>query len=519
MPERHSVPSGQRFTRRSATFIGAFTFAARIVERLGAFGQIALIASVYGAGFLSDRYFIASIGPLIIGAIAGEALSANILPALVRRNGDPRLVAAAFWLATGSLLVITAVYLVVAWLVVRVASPAGSTGVGMWWAFAPVGPLLALSGYLSGVLTYHERYVWPPFRAAIATVAGFLLTAAVVVFTHDLTWVAGAVSGGYALSLAALLVEIRRVAGAGALGRPTKAAVLEAFALRAGLAAPVLGGLLGGQVFVLLERALGSTIGVGAVSTLSYARGVVFTPVIVAQSIALGVYPGMLRAYEADDLDQVRASFERGLRITLFLSFVAASLFALFGDETVEVLLQRGAFDPAAARRAGIVLAAFSLALVGTMVMVFVARIFYAVAYFRAVVWTQLVALGIYLVVAFPLRAAWKTTGLALAFGVAEVIGATAGVVLAGRKITLPLRTALVSMLLPAILGALPVAAALAVTRLLLDRTPADSSYLRFGVAVAVAAVAATAILWTSGWPEVGPLKRRLRQLVPRTTV
>ena len=34
MDEERSLPEGRRFTRRSATFIGSFTFAARIVERL-----------------------------------------------------------------------------------------------------------------------------------------------------------------------------------------------------------------------------------------------------------------------------------------------------------------------------------------------------------------------------------------------------------------------------------------------------------------------------------------------------
>ena len=59
---------------------------------LGAFGQIALIASAYGSSYIADRYFIASIVPLIIGSIAGEALSANILPALVRRDREEELV-------------------------------------------------------------------------------------------------------------------------------------------------------------------------------------------------------------------------------------------------------------------------------------------------------------------------------------------------------------------------------------------------------------------------------------------
>lgn len=510
----HSVPSGRRFTRRSATYIGAFTFAARIVERLGAFGQIALIASVYGSGFISDRYFIASIGPLIIGAIAGEALSANILPALVRRRGDPALVAAGFWLAAAVLLVVTGLYLLVAWEVVRHAHPAGSTQVATWWAFAPIGPLLGLSGYLSGVLTYHERYVWPPFRAAIATIAAFVFTAVVVVFTHDLTWVAAAVSTGYALSLAALLVEIRRVAGRRVLVGAS--ALRQAAALSPGLVAPVLGGLLGGQVFVLLERFLAATVGVGAVSTLSYARGLVLTPVIVGQSIALGVYPGMLRAYEAGDAGQVRASFVRGLRVTLYLALVMGALFALFGDETVSVLLRRGAFNGADAARAGGVVAIFALALVGNMLMIFVARIFYAVGYFRAVVWTQLVALVVYCAVALPLRAHWHVEGLALAFGIAELLGAAAGITLAGRRIGLAAKAALGTMAAPAVLRALPVAAALGATRLVLDRVALESSWIRLLAAVVVGSVTGVVMLWRSGWPEVAPLKHRLQRLVPR---
>ncbi|MDX6476145.1 MAG: Lipid flippase MurJ, partial [Gaiellaceae bacterium] len=191
---------GTRFTRRSATFIGTFTFVARIVERLGAFGQIALIASVYGSSYVADRYFIASIAPLIIGAIAGEAFSANILPALVRSDDEQGLVSAGFWLATALMVVVTGCYLAVSAAVVGGYSPAGSHDLRVWFAFAPVGAFLGISGYLAGVLTYFERYVWPPFRSAVSTAAGFAATGVVLIFTRDLFWVGAAVTFGYALS-------------------------------------------------------------------------------------------------------------------------------------------------------------------------------------------------------------------------------------------------------------------------------------------------------------------------------
>jgi putative peptidoglycan lipid II flippase len=509
MGEQANVESGTRFTRRSATFIGSFTLAARVVERLGAFGQIALIASAYGSSYIADRYFIASIVPLIIGSIAGEALSANILPALVRSDREDELVSGGLWLAAAAMTVVTLVYIVVADLVVHAYAPAGSRSLEVWVAFAPIGALLGLSGYLGGVLTYFERYVWPPFRSAVATVAGFVATGVVLLMTKDLVWVAAAVSFGYALSFLTLLVEVRRVAGTHALSIPTRRATHAAFGLRGGLVAPVLGGLIGGQVFVLLERLLASTIGVGAVSTMSYARGVVFTPVIVAQSIALGLYPGMVRAYEARELAHVRGSMIRGLRATLFLAVSFAAFFVLFASPTTDILLERGALDPADAHRVASAIAAFAPALIGTMLMVFVARIFYAVAYFRAIVWTQVAALAIYAVVALPLRAAWGVTGLALAFGIAEVIGGAFGLVLAGRRVGLSTRAMFVESCAPALGRALLVAAALGAMRL-----AAGADLLAMVLALIVAGSVGLGVLWHANWPEVRGIKRRLRRQI-----
>jgi putative peptidoglycan lipid II flippase len=504
------------FTRRSATFIGSFTLAARIVERLGAFALIVLVASVYGSSSIADRYFIASITPLIIGAVAGETLSANILPALVRSAGEPRrLVAAGFWLAGGLLLLVTIGYLAIATVIVRSASPAGSSSLAVWIAFAPIAPLLGLAGYLSGVLTYFERYVWPPFRSSIATVGGFLLTLVVIAFTRDVAWVAAAVTGGYALSFAALAVEIRGAAGHGGLARPDRGAAAEAFSLRGGLTAPIVGGLLGGQVFVLLERTLAASVGVGAVAALSYARGVVFTPLILAQAIALGLYPGMLRAYEARDLEHVRGSLVRGLRLTLFSSLALAAFFAMYGRETVDVLLERGEFGARAAGEVGSILAAFSLALVGSMLMVFVARIFYAVDYFRAVVWVQVSALAAYAAIAVPLREVWGTTGLALTFGIAEVSAATFALGLAFGRVGLDRGDAIARAVVPAVGRACIVAAAVGLVRIALapGQLGATSS-VRFAVGASVGILSGSAALWRAGWPELSRAQGRLRRFV-----
>ena len=74
-------PERRIFAERSASFIGFTLLGGRLVERAGAFGQVLLIAAVLGSTTRADLYFIASIVPLTIGNVVGEAFAAAVPPA------------------------------------------------------------------------------------------------------------------------------------------------------------------------------------------------------------------------------------------------------------------------------------------------------------------------------------------------------------------------------------------------------------------------------------------------------
>lgn len=519
-PVTVAAPSGSEraraaFTERSATFIGSFALAGRVVERLAAFGQIVLIASVYGSNVQADLYFGASIVPIAIGTIIGESLAASILPPLVRRKTREELtglISAGFWISLGLIVAISLLYLGAVVPVVEFRLNGELSRIGPWLAFTPIALALGLSGYFGAVLLQFERYVWPPFRSAVTAVGGLLLTVVVLTLTHDILWVAAAVSAGYAVSLALLLVEVKQVAGLGWLDRPGGEFVREAFRLRKKVAASVASGLLGGQVFVLIERGLAVTFGVGGVATLSYGRGVAFTPNVVGQSISAGLYPGMVRAHEAKHQACVSERFLRGLRLTLFVSIGFATLLAVYGPNLIGFLLQRGAFHADSVSEVGRVLSAFSLALFGNMLMIFAARVFYSVDFFQAAVWAQGAALVVYLAAALPMRAAWGPTGLAAAFGVAEVGGGVFAIVLAARRLELAAWTVARRAVFPGVRFGMRVALALIIYRLLLESSWLTVPLSLKGVAVVgggllVGAVTAGKALWTSGWPEAQRLK------------
>ena len=505
----------ERRTSRSAAFISTVTLGGRVLERAGAFGQILLIAAFFGATTQSDLYFVASIVPLTLGGILGEALYASVLPSLAHSQEHEigHIACAGLWVSTALLVLATLAYVAVMAIIVPLTSPTGSDSLAPWLAFAPIGIFLGLGGYLSAVLLRLEHYFWPPFRSAASTIVGLGLSALALVLTDSLVWVAAAVSMGFGVALLLLAHELWREIGAATFKVPTRAALRTVVGVRAKFAASVTGGLLGGQVFVFLERALAASLGVGAVTAISYARGVAFTPAIAAQSIAFGVYPGMLRAHAAGDARMLRASFLAGLRTILFVAVCTGAYTALYAGSVTGLLFGHGKLSVTAQLEVSRALAAFSVAIVGTMLMIITARVFGAINRFHGIVVSQTVALVLYVPLALMLRPPLGPAGLALAFGIAELTGGTYAVVRCARLLDVPLRRVFGAVVLPVCGHAAVVVVVLAAFRYGLH--PGSYAVEAFG-GLLVGAIAGALVLWWSSWPELEGMRTFVRGILPR---
>ncbi len=497
-------------TARSGAYIGSFALAGRTIERLSSFGQVIIIASIYGSTTSADLFFLASIVPLTIGTVGGEALASSTLPTILRRLGhSEREAAAGLWLSVLALGVAVAVYVLVATVVVHRLKPAGSSSTLPWLVFATIGVTLGLSAYLGSVLLAYERYAWPPLRGALASFLGLVLLLLVAPFTQSITAIALAVAVGYAASLGTLAYEALRIVGGRELLAPTWTAVRRMLSVRRPAAAALLTGLFGGQAFVLAERALAASAGVGATATISYARGIAFAPNVVGQAIAAAHYPGMVRSFEAGRIDAVRERFVRGLRLTTFVTTIVICFYILFGQWLVGALLQHGAFSPRSVHAVGSALLGFALALLGNMLLIFGFRVFYSVDYFRASVWSQLVVTVAYAIAAPLLRHFVGLTGLAVAFSIAEVAGGLVAVELARRRLLVSRLIIVRAAARAALLGVL-VSVPVAIVRLAALPTVhtergRDLAVVCAGLlAIALAAVAVS----RTRWPESAAVRR-----------
>ena len=175
----------------------------------------------------------------------------------------------------------------------------------------------------------------------------------------------------------------------------------------------------------------------------------------------------------------------------------------------MHVLLQRGALSAQDASAVGRSLVAFTPAIVGSMLLIVSSRAFYAIDYFRGILWSQLAVLAPYVPLALVFREAYGSTGLAAAFGVAELLGGIGGAVLAARLVGTTWHDArpLLVLLRPSLL----VVAIVLAVRLGIDRAPVSTDmepYLGALIGGVATVMAVCGYLLASDWPEAGVLRR-----------
>jgi peptidoglycan biosynthesis protein MviN/MurJ (putative lipid II flippase) len=232
---------------------------------------------------------------------------------------------------------------------------------------------------------------------------------------------------------------------------------------------------------------------------------------VLSQSISMGLYPGMLRAHAERNVAYLRGSFVAGLRVTLFVAAAAAAYIARFAPEIARFVFDRGDLPDTSVVEIGRTLRAFSLALVASMVLVFTARVFNALDYFRAIVWSQGAALVIYVVLA-PVFRPWQgPTGLALALGVAETCAALLALAIAWSRIGAGRR---LHRLLgwQAIWRIAAMVGAVAVSERTFEVVDVASDGVVVLAGFAVTAAVAAVLLWTAPWPEVDGARSFVRR-------
>jgi len=419
---------------RAVATVGSLTFVSRV------FGVVreVLIAGLFGAGPATDAFFVAFRIPNLLRRMFAEgAFSQAFVPLLSeyknRESPDDtrRLVDVIGTTLFLALVVVTVVGMLAAPVVAYVFAPAWfheepeqfALTVQLLHITFPYILFISMVALGAGVLNTWGRFGVPAFTPVLLNVS-FIVAAAFFAkhFHPPIMALAWAVFAGGVLQLAFQLPFLWRI---GMLPRwrldlrhPGMRRVLK-------LMGPALLGVSASQVSLLINTIFASFLAVGSVSWLYYADRLMELPAgVLGVAVGTILLPNLSRHHSSGAAEEYGRLLDWGLRVSLLLALPAAAALAVLSVPLISTLYHYGQFgvdDVWMTRRA---LVAYSLGLVGMILVKVLAPGFYA----RQNVVTP-VKIGLLTLVATQLMnlafiGPLKHAGLALAIGLGACLNA-----------------------------------------------------------------------------------------------
>lgn len=418
-----------------------------LLSRILGFVRDFVIARTFGAGVATDAFFVAFRLPNLLRRLFAEgAFSQAFVPILAeyknRRGEDDtrQLLNRVSTILFLALLLVTVIGIIASPLLIYATAPGFSSNAGKFELTValtrisfPYILFMSLVALASGVLNTWNRFMLPAFTPVLLNVSFIALALFATPYfaqpVHALAW---AVFIGGALQLAVQLPALKRL---GMLPRwdfaPRDPGVRRILRLMA----PAVLGVSVSQISLIINTVFASFLDSGSVSWLYYAdRLMEFPSGLLGAALGTILLPSLAKLHADKRKEEFSSLLDWGLRLTCMLTLPAALALALLGVPLLSTLFQHGAFTATDVLRTREALAAYSVGLIGLLLVRVLAPGFYARQDIRTPVKIALLTLSatqlMNLFFIFGLRLAHA--GLALSIGLASCLNA--GLLLRGLR-------------------------------------------------------------------------------------
>jgi putative peptidoglycan lipid II flippase len=504
------------------------------LSRLSGLARIVVFGYVIGQTALADAYRIGNETPNIVyELLLGGVLSATLVPLFTSFDERDDEESTNVVITVGMVLLagITVVAVIAAPLIfgLYTLAPGGDVDVDQ---FREVGTLLTrvfliqiffygATALANGWLNSQRRFfaaAWSPILPNLIIIISLLTlpeagsrewTLGDVIDDDRVRWTLGlGATAGIAAMALVLIVAVRR---SGLRFRPKLEFRHPAVRRLLTLSGWTLGYVVANQVVVVVVRNLADPGSGDAAAYFDAYTFFVLPHGLLAMSIATTFVPEMARAVVRRDRDEFTSRTSLGVRLIALLVIPAGIVLFVLRRAIVGVFLEHGEYTPAAADNTARALAGFALGLIGFSIYLFALRGFFAHQDTRTPFIINLVECALNIVLAFALAPAYGILGLAIAFAVANVVGALWALqVLAYKVPGFPLRRVLTSLWPMVLAGALAAEVMWLVSRGVGGNTGGEA-LLRLTVGGLVGLVAYVALLLVLRVPEVTAVLDRLR--------
>jgi len=408
-----------------------------LLSRVLGFVRDFVIARTFGAGMLTDAFFVAFKLPNLLRRLFAEgAFSQAFVPVLGeyknRRGADEtrQLVDRVVSLLFLVVLTVTLLGMAAASLLVYISAP-GFTDDPEKFALTvqltritfPYILFMSLVALAGGVLNTWSRFAVPAFTPVLLNVSFILMALyAAPHFEPPIMALGWAVFLGGALQLAFQLPALRRI---GMLPRFSLSLRDEGVRRIFRLMGPAVLGVSVAQVSLLLNTVFASFLATGSVSWLYYAdRLMEFPAGMLGAALGTVLLPSLARYHAGEQHDEYSQLLDWGLRLTFLLAAPAALALAILAVPLITTLFYHGAFTATDVLMTRNALLAYSVGLLGLILVKVLAPGFYARQNVRTPVKIALLSLAATQIMNLLLIGSLQHAGLALSIGLAASLNA-----------------------------------------------------------------------------------------------
>jgi len=408
-----------------------------MLSRILGFVRDFVVARTFGAGMLTDPFFVAFKLPNLLRRLFAEgAFSQAFVPVLGeyrnRRGNEAtrQLVDRVASLLFLIVLLVTLLGMAGAPLLVYLSAP-GFTDDPAKFALTvdltritfPYILFMSLVAFAGGVLNTWSRFAIPAFTPVLLNVSFILMALfATPHFAPPVMALAWAVFIGGALQLALQIPHLKRI---GMLPRFSLSLRDEGVRRIFRLMAPAILGVSVAQVSLLLNNIFASFLATGSVSWLYYAdRLMEFPAGLLGAALGTILLPSLARCHAAGQTDEYSRLLDWGLRLAFLLAAPAAVALAILAVPLISSLFHYGAFTSHDVLQTRDALVAYSLGLLALILVKILAPGFYARQNVRTPVRIAILTLCVTQLLNLVFVGWLAHAGLALAIGLAASLNA-----------------------------------------------------------------------------------------------
>ncbi len=386
-----------------------------------------LIASKFGAGSVTDSYFIIYTVITIVIATLNSIFSTTLVPVFIRmeeKNGEAtknKFTSNLINITICITVLITAlVWLLAPYIINIIAS--GFEGqsfeltVDMLRIVAPMIIFVALASIFTAYLQSKEHF-------AIPAATGFPLNIIYIFYLMLLAAAFGMKGFMVAIVIAQLSTVLFQLPSAIKLGysySPVLDLRNEGLQELLLLATPIVVGTMLQQINQAIDKSIASNLAAGSISSLSYASKLEELVIgVFIFSVLTVIFPILTQESKKEDLESFKRIMGNAITIVFLITIPVTIAGIILAEPVIEMLFQRGAFDKAATEKAAGAFVFYLLGLTGIGLRDTFSKVFYSLKDTKTPLVAGAVSVGINIILNFVLVRYLDYQGLALATSIA----------------------------------------------------------------------------------------------------